>query len=338
MLPGHKGDTARLRCIEAPIRYSARDGNVAAQDGTLIVLKPRLLPEQDPPELAAYADASAADGSAVDDPARFPHQSTADQFFNEQQFESYRLLGYTTAAATLGPKAAIAAAAPRRLRRPEAAAAMPAPAFAAGSAGAAAATPQAAVGRTADAAGGGGVGYLLHQMGSGAALASALTLGGTLGVAGTVALAPAELRLSQADRALFKEGIALKPDAGALQLNPDDRRLLSAGIRVSADGSALYDPAKHLTDAAQRLFEAADLRTEVTRLSLRIAGSPSSAAPPAPDPTLIGAMNQLRDKIEAVERKLTQGSDLDKALGELKTAVENIAPRRNVRGQDAGPR
>ena len=49
-------------------------------------------------------------------------------------------------------------------------------------------------------------------------------------------------------------------------------------------------------------------------------------------------MNQLRDKIEAVERKLTQGSDLDKALGELKTAVENIAPRRNVRGQDAGPR
>ena len=146
--------------------------------------------------------------------------------------------------------------------------------------------------------------------------------------------------------------------------------MLSAGIRVSADGSALYDPAKHLTDAAQRLFEAAerfggltlaplpgsasapisvtldrplqlalnDLRTEVTRLSLRIAGSPSSAAPPAPDPTLIGAMNQLRDKIEAVERKLTQGSDLDKALGELKTAVENIAPRRNVRGQDAGPR
>lgn len=367
-LPGHKGDTARLRCIEAPIRYSARDGNDRAQDGKLIVLKPRLLPEQDPPELAAYADASAADGSAADDPARFPHQSTADQFFNEQQFESYRLLGYTTAAKTLGDKAAVAAAAPRRLRRPAAAAALAAP-VAAGSAGAAAQTPQTTVGSSADIAGAGGVGYLIHQMGSGAALATALTIGGTLGVAGTVALAPTELRLSDPDRALLRQGMALKLDAGALQLNPDDRRLLSAGIRVSADGSALYDPAKHLSDAAERLFAAAerigglpppqppgsaasitvaldrplqlaltDLKTEVTRLSQRIGGSPSGAAPPADDASLIGAMNQLRDKIDAVERKLTKGSDLDTALGELKTAVENIAPRRNVRGQDGGPR
>lgn len=369
VLPGHKGDTARLRCIEAPIRYSARDGNDSAQDGKLIVLKPRLLPEQDPPELAAYADASAADGSAADDPARFPHQSTADQFFNEQQFESYRLLGYTTAAKTLGDKAALATAAPRRLRRPEAAAALAAAPVAAGSAGAAAPTPQTTVGSSADIAGAGGVGYLIHQMGSGAALATALTIGGTLGVAGTVALAPTELRLSDPDRALLRQGMALKLDAGALQLNSDDRRLLSAGIRVSADGSGLYDPAEHLSDAAERLFAAAerlerltpppppgsaasitvtldrplqlalnDLRTEVTRLNQRIGGSSSGAVPPAHDPTLIGAMNQLRVKIGAVESKLTKGSDLDTALGELKTAVENIAPRRNVRGQDGGPR
>ena len=32
---------------------------------------------------------------------RFPHESTADQFFDESQFESYRALGYQVAADAL---------------------------------------------------------------------------------------------------------------------------------------------------------------------------------------------------------------------------------------------
>ena len=59
---------------------SDRDGNTQEQDGTLIVLKPRLMPQQDPPELAAYAMASVAEGRPSDDPSRFPHQSTADHW------------------------------------------------------------------------------------------------------------------------------------------------------------------------------------------------------------------------------------------------------------------
>jgi hypothetical protein len=33
----------------------------------------------------------------------FPHESTADQFFDESQFESYRQLGYHSAHRVLGP-------------------------------------------------------------------------------------------------------------------------------------------------------------------------------------------------------------------------------------------
>ncbi|MCL4802487.1 MAG: hypothetical protein KJ025_23065, partial [Burkholderiales bacterium] len=36
----------------------------------------------------------------------FPHQSTADQFFDEPQFESYRKLGHHVGLAVLRPAAA----------------------------------------------------------------------------------------------------------------------------------------------------------------------------------------------------------------------------------------
>ena len=197
----------------------------------------------------------------------------------------------------------------------------------------------------------------------------------TVGVVGTVALAPTELKLSETDRTLLRDGMALRVEAGALKLNDDDRLLLRSGIRVSTDGSALYDPANHLNEAAERLFAAAErfgtltfpppplpqpasaasvpitltldpalrgamteLRNELVRLQQRIGGNTASNYPAAPDADLIGAINQLRLKIEAVEAELTKGSDLDKALGELKKAVDSIAPRRNVRGQEGGPR
>jgi hypothetical protein len=56
--------------------------------GTLLYLKPsffsRDLPMPLPVDVIAYANASAT----------FPHESTADQFFSESQFESYRKLGF----------------------------------------------------------------------------------------------------------------------------------------------------------------------------------------------------------------------------------------------------
>ncbi|HXH41062.1 MAG TPA: hypothetical protein VNN08_20715, partial [Thermoanaerobaculia bacterium] len=69
----------------AKIRYSSIDRNVPeGSDGTLIYLKPGLYSETYfPKDVYNYATES----------ADFPHESTADQFFSESQFESYRALG-----------------------------------------------------------------------------------------------------------------------------------------------------------------------------------------------------------------------------------------------------
>lgn len=71
------------RWAEAVIRYSARDPGAA--DGRLIVVKPMLLGTE-PPDVTSYAAAHPA----------FPHQSTAQQWFDESQTESYRQLGLQT--------------------------------------------------------------------------------------------------------------------------------------------------------------------------------------------------------------------------------------------------
>jgi hypothetical protein len=73
------------RCAVGRVRYSAVDG--PCEDGRLIYVKPLLL-GCEAPDISSFA-------------ARFPdfpHQSTADQFFDESQTESYRMLGQQTMA------------------------------------------------------------------------------------------------------------------------------------------------------------------------------------------------------------------------------------------------
>ena len=62
------------------IRYSCIDGKV--QDGLLIYIKP-VVYGREPGDVLEYKKSHPT----------FPHQSTADQFFDEPQFESYRILG-----------------------------------------------------------------------------------------------------------------------------------------------------------------------------------------------------------------------------------------------------
>jgi patatin-like phospholipase len=71
------------RCALAAIRYSAADQG--APDGWLLYVKPMLLGSE-PPDVANY-------GCSHPD---FPHQSTNNQWFDESQTESYRMLGLTT--------------------------------------------------------------------------------------------------------------------------------------------------------------------------------------------------------------------------------------------------
>jgi len=75
-------------CAIGRIRYSAVDADVngkKAPDGIIIYIKPACYGEE-PRDIYEYFKRSEA----------FPHESTADQFFSESQFESYRMLGAYT--------------------------------------------------------------------------------------------------------------------------------------------------------------------------------------------------------------------------------------------------
>ena len=71
------------------IRYSAVD--VEAEDGTLVYLKPTIIGDE-PVDVANYARSNVT----------FPQQSTAEQWFDEAQFESYRMLGLHTVMSLCG--------------------------------------------------------------------------------------------------------------------------------------------------------------------------------------------------------------------------------------------
>jgi hypothetical protein len=81
--PAEQMRDRHLRFAVARILYSEVDGK--CEDGWIVYIKPMKLGNE-PPDVQSYAAA---------DP-EFPHQSTADQFFDESQTESYRMLGLYT--------------------------------------------------------------------------------------------------------------------------------------------------------------------------------------------------------------------------------------------------
>ncbi len=78
-----QGDANRSlwHCAIGDIHYERVDSD--ATPGTLVYLKPSLTGDE-PTDLLSYHASN----------AEFPHQTTADQWFEEAQFESYRKLGY----------------------------------------------------------------------------------------------------------------------------------------------------------------------------------------------------------------------------------------------------
>jgi uncharacterized membrane protein YhdT len=81
-LPPHSspGETPKSRCAVAEIRYKEIDP--ALENGYLVYIKPVVLTSDDA-DVTAYQAAHPA----------FPHESTGNQWFNESQTESYRMLG-----------------------------------------------------------------------------------------------------------------------------------------------------------------------------------------------------------------------------------------------------
>jgi Patatin-like phospholipase len=82
----HIGAPGNPRWAVATIRYSVVDPG--ADDGILVYLKPTLTGDE-PVDVANYARTHPA----------FPHEPTTEQWFDDEQFESYRLLGLHTVAA-----------------------------------------------------------------------------------------------------------------------------------------------------------------------------------------------------------------------------------------------
>lgn len=83
LIRGENKENARY-CAVGNINYGPDEA-----PGTLLYIKPSLIGDE-PTDVLSYA---AAD-------MRFPHQPTADQWFDESQFESYRKLGHHIAKAT----------------------------------------------------------------------------------------------------------------------------------------------------------------------------------------------------------------------------------------------
>jgi hypothetical protein len=75
-------NTNNRHCFVMTIRYSCVDGTPDAEDGTLLYIKASLNANE-PADVTQYAKTH----------PEFPHESTANQFFNEAQFESYVRLG-----------------------------------------------------------------------------------------------------------------------------------------------------------------------------------------------------------------------------------------------------
>jgi hypothetical protein len=94
-------DVSRLRkgadgfsqehCAVGTIRYPDRNGN-GPVTGTLVYIKSSITGDE-PTDVLEYRSRNSS----------FPHQTTADQFFDESQFESYRKLGYHIGAEALHP-------------------------------------------------------------------------------------------------------------------------------------------------------------------------------------------------------------------------------------------
>jgi hypothetical protein len=86
-----QGQPAPCHYALAKIRYPKLDEATPAEDGLLVYIKPTLTGDE-PPDLCHYAKFRERLGYV------FPHESTADQFFDEPQFEGYRVLGLLSVA------------------------------------------------------------------------------------------------------------------------------------------------------------------------------------------------------------------------------------------------
>jgi hypothetical protein len=332
-LPGQPGPGWKQRLVIGRIRYSALGDDYP--DGVLICLKP-ILTGDEPASLTHYAATSRHRGNT------FPHHSTADQFFNETQFESYRLLGEVSGRELLehldtalpsvglpeeGERFHYPGVSPDVPHHPAPPSAPPP----------AEPPPPTATGARQVADG-------LQSLGVGGLVATGLTAVATVGVAGTLGLlvtlrfvaeplnlTPATVSLAKEDRQLLREGLQLK----------QDQETLSWLNRLNVNLGALYEALRNQGPAS---LDTSGLNQEIQGLSARIEALNArwSGATPPPPPTVnnreLTAISLKVDEILARVREQPRPTQRDmeqilNRLEQLRTQIRMSGSRTNVRGQ-----
>ncbi len=359
VLPGQPDEDRNARLVEATIHYTDVDGK-NARDGRLTILKPRLIADQDPPELLAYAKSCLRQGESLETAATFPHQKTTDMFFDEVQFESYRQLGYHTAASTLGVARDTSTHAAASKHAVASSAAAPSLASHGGTASNAPSTSAPYVVT--------GLGTLIERLGTSAALATALTVGGTIGIAGTMALSSTELTLSREDRELLRQGMTMQIDRPGwvddttMQVGrpgwTDDMKMqverpgwidsikLPVGqpgqqeqlaVEMLATTKALHSAIGVLSQSGSHGVDVAnqikDLESEINRLKGQL------SATKANDPELATAIREVKNSIDKLQLRpqfpVTEDviQKMEDLLKGIQDAIKESGPRRNIRSQ-----
>lgn len=120
ILPAPGGRECPQSCVIGTIYYDPKN---LSDTGTLILIKASMPERSAPP--CSTSDRRLPDDvwRYFDQHATFPHQSTADQWFDELQFESYRALGEYIGCQASGP---IGEALDKTLARPDESASLPA--------------------------------------------------------------------------------------------------------------------------------------------------------------------------------------------------------------------
>lgn len=335
--------------FDAPLRYTVgtiRYGDVdqGASDGLLCYLKPALFGDE-PLDVQRYAAASRERDGAEP----FPHQTTADQFFDEAQFESYRMLGYYMVENLLNAGGGWPTQSAPRERRAQQTVSIPTPALGGGSTSG------------GDRAGEGSLSKIVssvQNMSQGAILASAITVGGVLGVSGTVALKDstvtvkpgAEINISQNsldELKAMKLQVEQPPMSDGGGAGQDLKPLTDQVLQISANLKSASGSQQASAEAAQRLVALVDTLEKRLKM-LETSRVQSPPLPTASIDALKDAVSTLAGEVKTASAALKGGveargvlralEEVDRKLGDIRGSVQEVPPRRNIRGVEGGGR
>jgi len=320
------------------IGYNEVDKN--CNDGKIIYIKPMLCGDE-PLDVKRYADASKNSAKP------FPHQSTSDQFFDETQFESYRMLGQFIAgkifpkndpSAECNAWESLIKKLEPESNREDRNVVLPTPS-----------DKEKKDTLSTEGKGGGilsAISESLKSMGPGAMLATTLTVGGAAGITGTLAVN------GLPDSGTQVTMVTTAPDTRIVTapgVNPDDLKRLSKGV------PDLLKSLEELTRTVDLLGETLRtgislpaLESKLTKLEQIIQVWRQAGEVRANE--LSAQILEIKELLAGVQRTLPNDADaglpllqtinttlkeidekLDK-LNDINNSVKEIAPRRNVRG------